>query len=115
MTFWRLQLVSYPRNSRYFVAIKMGVSETVRAGLAARGSYLNRYVTDEQRSRGTIFVATLWPGTVVLRMGLNQNCFEHQLDRLRGYPGGNPKSKGSCCLRQPFYENLRRNAAENTL
>ena len=40
----------------------MGVSETVRAGLAARGSYLNRYVTDEQRSRGTIFVATLWAG-----------------------------------------------------
>jgi hypothetical protein len=59
---WRLQLVSYPRNSRHFVAIKMGVSETVRAGLAAGGSYLNRYVTDEQRSRGPIFVATLWAG-----------------------------------------------------
>ena len=59
---WRLQLVSYPRNSRHFVAIKMGVSETVRAGLAAGGSYLNRYVTDEQRSRGPIFVATLSAG-----------------------------------------------------
>ena len=26
------------------------------------GAYLNRYVTDEQRSRRPIFIATLWAG-----------------------------------------------------
>jgi hypothetical protein len=34
-----------------FVAIKMGRQQ---------GAYLNRYVTDEQRSRRPIFIATLW-------------------------------------------------------
>jgi hypothetical protein len=28
----------------------------------ARGAYLNRYVTDEQRGRRPIFIATLWAG-----------------------------------------------------
>jgi hypothetical protein len=27
---------------------------------AGRGAYLNRYVTEEQRSRRPIFIATLW-------------------------------------------------------
>ena len=41
------------------VAFKMGRRKAVRAGLAVEGAYLNRYVTDEQRSRRPIFNATL--------------------------------------------------------
>jgi hypothetical protein len=37
-----------------FVAIKMGWRQGARSG-----AYLNRYVTDEQRSRRPIFIATL--------------------------------------------------------
>src|SRR5271166_6306230 len=38
---------------------KWAVGKAVRAGLALKGAYLNRYVTDEQRSRRPIFNATL--------------------------------------------------------
>ncbi len=38
---------------------KWAVGKAVRAGLAVEGAYLNRYVTDEQRSRRPIFNATL--------------------------------------------------------
>jgi len=41
---------------------KWTVGKAVRAGLAVEGAYLNRYVTDEQRSRRPIFIATLWAG-----------------------------------------------------
>ena len=41
---------------------KWAVGKAVRAGLAVEGAYLNRYVTDEQRSRRPIFIATLWAG-----------------------------------------------------
>jgi hypothetical protein len=37
-----------------FVGIKMGRRQGARSG-----AYLNRYVTDEQRSRRPIFIATL--------------------------------------------------------
>jgi hypothetical protein len=37
-----------------FVAVKMGRRQGARSG-----AYLNRYVTDEQRSRRPIFIATL--------------------------------------------------------
>jgi hypothetical protein len=37
-----------------FVAIKMGRRQGARSG-----AYLNRYVTDEQRSRRPVFIATL--------------------------------------------------------
>src|SRR5882762_7974817 len=50
-------LVSCPRNSMYFVAIKMGRRQGARSG-----AYLNRYVTDEQRRRRPIFIATLRAG-----------------------------------------------------
>jgi hypothetical protein len=40
----------------------MGPGKAVRAGLALRGAYLNRYVTDEQLSRWPIFIATLRAG-----------------------------------------------------
>jgi hypothetical protein len=38
---------------------KWAAGKAVRAGLALEGAYLNRYVTDEQRSRRPIFNATL--------------------------------------------------------
>jgi hypothetical protein len=41
-------------NNMAFVAIKMGRRQGARSG-----AYLNRYVTDEQRSRRPIFIATL--------------------------------------------------------
>jgi hypothetical protein len=39
---------------------KWAAGKAVRAGLAVEGAYLNRYVSDEQRSRRPIFNATLW-------------------------------------------------------
>jgi len=42
-----------------FVAIKMGRRQGARSG-----AYLNRYVTDEQRSRRPIFIATSGPWSV---------------------------------------------------
>ena len=47
-------LVSCPINNMAFVAIKMGRRQGARSG-----AYLNGYVTDEQRSRRPIFIATL--------------------------------------------------------
>src|SRR5208282_943617 len=41
---------------------KWAVGKAVRAGLAVEGAYLNRYLTDEQRGRRPIFIATLWAG-----------------------------------------------------
>jgi hypothetical protein len=38
---------------------KWAAGKAVRAGLALTGAYLNRYVTEEQRSRRPIFIATL--------------------------------------------------------
>ncbi|MBV8378561.1 MAG: hypothetical protein JO279_16310 [Verrucomicrobia bacterium] len=40
-----------------FVTIKMGRRQ---GGPSRTGAYLNRYVTDERRSRRPIFIATLW-------------------------------------------------------
>ncbi len=68
-------LVSCPRNSMYFVAIKMGRRQGARSG-----AYLKRYVTDEQRRRRPIFIATLraaasWPFfCVALSKGLLMAC-----------------------------------------
>ena len=49
-----MSLVPCPRNNMAFVAIKMGRRQGARSG-----AYLNRYVTDEQRGRRPIFIATL--------------------------------------------------------
>jgi hypothetical protein len=46
----------------YFVAIKMGRRQGGPSRTGIKGAYLNRYVTDEQRSRRRIFIATLWAG-----------------------------------------------------
>jgi hypothetical protein len=42
-----------------FVAIKMGRRQGGPSRTGSEGAYLNRYVTDEQRSRPPIFIATL--------------------------------------------------------
>ena len=38
---------------------KWAAGKAVQAGLAVEGAYLDRYVTEEQRSRRPIFIATL--------------------------------------------------------
>jgi hypothetical protein len=43
---------------------KWAAGKAVRAGLALERAYLNRYVTEEQRSRRPVFIATLGPGPV---------------------------------------------------
>jgi hypothetical protein len=50
----KMDPVSWPINSITFVAIKMGRRQDARSG-----AYLNGYVTEEQRSRRPIFIATL--------------------------------------------------------
>src|SRR6202011_376993 len=66
-------LVSCPRNSWAFVAIKMGRRQDGPSRTGGRsGAYLNRYATDEQRGRRPIFMATLratasWPFFCVAR------------------------------------------------
>jgi hypothetical protein len=52
--------VSCPINNMAFVAIKMGRRQGGPSRTGSRsGAYLNRYVTDEQRRRRPIFIATL--------------------------------------------------------
>ena len=58
----RCRLVPCPRNSSILLRSKWAVGKAVRAGLAVEGAYLNRYVTDEQRSRRPIFIETLRAG-----------------------------------------------------
>src|SRR5438132_3389698 len=48
-------LGSCPRNEHVFRCDQNGPSAR-----REEGAYLNRYVTDEQRSRRPIFIATLW-------------------------------------------------------
>jgi hypothetical protein len=52
--------VSCPINNMAFVAIKMGRRQGGPSRTGGKsGAYLNRYVTDEQRGRRPIFIATL--------------------------------------------------------
>src|ERR1700726_4800388 len=53
-------LVSCPLNKRYVVA--MPPARRSGPDWRMEGAYLNRYVTDEQRSCRPIFIATLWAG-----------------------------------------------------
>ena len=48
-------LVSCPRNKQVYCCDQNGPSAR-----REEGAYLNRYVTDEQRGRRPIFIATLW-------------------------------------------------------
>src|ERR1700730_12589466 len=52
-------LVSCLRNNMYLVAMKMGRRQGGASRTGGRsGAYLNRYVTEEQRGRRPIFIAT---------------------------------------------------------
>src|ERR1700736_3268999 len=83
-TIQRNLLVSCPRNSMYFVAIKMGRRQggPSRTG-GGSGAYLNRYVTDEQRSRRPIFIATLWAGAGWLFFCVARSARMIQIGALR--------------------------------
>src|ERR1700676_5404780 len=80
----RAEPVSCPRNSMYFVAIKMGRRQggPSRTG-GGSGAYLNRYVTDEQRSRRPIFIATLWAGAGWLFFCVARSARMIQIGALR--------------------------------
>src|SRR5258707_11775534 len=54
-------LCEYTKSVTGVVALrsKWAAGKAVRAGLAVEGAYLNRYVTEEQRGRRPIFIATL--------------------------------------------------------
>jgi hypothetical protein len=54
--------VTVPEIRGILLRSKWAAGKTVRAGLALEGAYLNRYVTDDQRGRRPIFIATLWAG-----------------------------------------------------
>jgi len=58
----------------------MAAGKAVRAGLAVEGAYLNRYVTDEQRSRRAIFNATLLGGNEGL--GATEDQYLNHLDQV---------------------------------
>ena len=68
----------------YFVAIKMGRRQggPSRTG-GGSGAYLNRYVTDEQRSRRPIFIATLWAGAGWLFFCVARSARMIQIGALR--------------------------------
>jgi hypothetical protein len=54
-------LVSCPRNKHIFRCDQNGPpARRSEPDWRWEGAYLNRYVTDEQRSRRPIFIATLW-------------------------------------------------------
>src|SRR3984893_2509897 len=77
-------LVSCPRNSMYFVAIKMGRRQGGPSGTGGgSGAYLNRYVTDEQRSRRPIFIATLRAGAGWLFFCVARSARMIQIGALR--------------------------------
>jgi hypothetical protein len=58
-----MTLVPWPGNTRCFVADQNGPpARRSEPDWRMEGAYLNRYVTDEQRSRRPIFIATLWAG-----------------------------------------------------
>src|SRR5271163_4872588 len=62
---------------------KWAVGKAVRAGLALKGAYLNRYVTDEQRGRRPIFNATLRAGASWLFFRVARSTHMTQIWALR--------------------------------
>src|ERR1700682_6621382 len=79
-----LNLCSCLQNSMHFVAIKMGRRQggPSRTG-GGSGAYLNRYVTDEQRSRRPIFMATLRAGASWLFFRVARSARMIQIGALR--------------------------------
>jgi hypothetical protein len=66
---------------------KWAAGKAVRAGLALEGAYLNRYVTDEQRSRRPIFIATLWAGASWLFFRVARSTLHRQTTKASGSAG----------------------------
>jgi ATPase family associated with various cellular activities (AAA) len=71
-------LVSCPQNTRYFVAIKMGRRQGARREHISTG-----YVTDEQRRRRPIFIATLRAGAIWLFFRVARSTRMTQIWALR--------------------------------
>src|SRR5271165_3481715 len=57
------------------------------------GAYLNRYVTDEQRSLRPIFIATLWAGTSWLFFRVARSTRMIQIWALRSRPEKQPTDR----------------------
>src|SRR5271167_852318 len=79
---------------------KWAVGKAVRAGLAVEGAYLNRYVTDEQRSRRPIFIATLWTGASWLFFRVARSTRMTQIWVLYRQSGSDRLEKQPTDLRQ---------------
>src|ERR1700688_3516609 len=79
---------------------KWAVGKAVRAGLAEEGAYLNRYVTDEQRSRRPIFIATLWGGARSLFFRVAPSTRISQCSSLPRQSGSDRLEKQPTDLRQ---------------
>src|ERR1700748_2251004 len=63
------------------------------------GAYLNRYVTDEQRSRRPIFIATLWAGASWLFFRVARSTRMTQIWALLRQSGSDRLEKQSADLR----------------
>ena len=79
---------------------KWAVGKAVRAGLAVEGAYLNRYVTDEQRGRRPIFIATLWAGASWLFFRVARSTRMTQIWVLYRQSGSDRLEKQPTDLRQ---------------
>src|SRR6202140_2444536 len=64
------------------------------------GAYLNRYVTDEQRSRRPIFIATLWAGASWLFFRVARSTRMTQIWALLRQSGSDRLEKQPTDLRQ---------------
>src|SRR5271157_4200270 len=65
-----------------------------------KGAYLNRYVTDEQRSRRPIFIATLWAGASWLFFRVARSTRMTQIWVLYRQSGSDRLEKQPTDLRQ---------------
>src|SRR5271168_3321189 len=79
---------------------KWAVGKAVRAGRAVEGAYLNRYVTDEQRGRRPIFIATLWAGASWLFFRVARSTRMTQIWVLYRQSGSDRLEKQPTDLRQ---------------
>ena len=67
------------------------------------GAYLNRYVTDEQRSRRPIFIATLWAGASRLFFRVARSTRMTRIWALLRQSGSDRLEKQPTDLRRPHH------------
>jgi hypothetical protein len=94
-----------PKITCLLLRSKWAAGKAVRAGLAVEGAYLNRYVTDEQRGRQPVFIATLWAGAswpFFLRRGgsIRMTQIWALRSRLEKSAAAEPPAKGMLFRRQ---------------